>query len=95
MNLSHEKDLRTLDDYWRDLEKFAYSDAPTLVKTEFRQLFYAGAMVVLNLCDDMMKDAVSEAESIRRLGALHDELRRFAKSGSDEAKAPPPEGEGP
>ena len=95
MKLSHEKNLRTLDDYWRDLEKFAYSDAPPLVKTEFRQLLYAGAMVVLNLCNDMMKDTVSEAESSRRLGALHDELHRFVKSGSDEAKAPPPKGEGP
>ena len=95
MNTCNENDLRTVDDYWRDLEKFAYSDAPPLVKTEFRRLFYAGAMVTLSICDRMVEGEATETESMQRLQALRDELRRFANLGQDESKAPPPEGEGP
>ena len=88
MNLGDEKPLLTLDDYWRDLERSVYADAPPLVKTHFRELFYAGATTAITMCNEMMKDTVPETESLQRLDALHNELCQFAK-------APPPEGEGP
>ena len=95
MNLCNENHLQTLDDYWRDLERSAYSDVLPLVKTDFRWLFYAGAMSCLTICDNMMNAEIPESESIQRLDALHEELRRFANLGRDEGEAPPPKGEGP
>ena len=94
MNLGDEKPLLTLDDYWRDLERSVYADAPPLVKTHFRELFYAGATTAITMCNEMMKETVPETESLQRLDALHNELYQFAKSDRNEAKAPPPEGGG-
>ena len=95
MNLCNENNLQTLDDYWRDLERSVYPDTPPLVKTEFRRLFYAGAMTVMTMYDKMMEGTATETEITQQLKALHGELHRFANLGQDESKAPPPEGEGP
>ena len=95
MKLSHEKNLRTLDDYWRDLERKVYFDADPLACVEFRKLFFSGAFTTMTILVETMKNAADAKESGERLDALKDELIAFSHTMTGDTKAPPPEGEGP